>query len=98
VQVHSWRDLRLLEYNGYDMADDVDGSKGTTGVLFVLGGSPITWQSQKQKVVALSSCEAEYIAATTAACQGVWLDRLLLDLLESGGAVASILMDNKSTI
>uniref|UniRef100_A0A0A8YEE6 Uncharacterized protein n=1 Tax=Arundo donax TaxID=35708 RepID=A0A0A8YEE6_ARUDO len=31
----------------------------------------------KQRVVALSSCEAEYVAATFAACQGVWLARLL---------------------
>jgi hypothetical protein len=42
--------------------------------------SVITWQSQKQKVVALSSCEAEYIAAATASCQGVWLSCLLAEL------------------
>jgi hypothetical protein len=50
------------------MAGDVDDRKSTTGVLFFLAQNPITWQSQKQKVVVLSSCEAEYVAATTAAC------------------------------
>jgi hypothetical protein len=55
------------------MAGDVDDRKSTSGILFMLGGNPVTWQSQKQKIVALSSCEAEYVAATTAACQGVCL-------------------------
>ncbi|KAJ1274877.1 hypothetical protein BS78_05G093200, partial [Paspalum vaginatum] len=44
------------------LAGDLDSRKSTSGVLFFLGDSPISWQSSKQKVVALSSCEAEYIA------------------------------------
>ncbi|KAK1643694.1 hypothetical protein QYE76_061499 [Lolium multiflorum] len=55
-------------------------------------------QSQKQRVVALSSCESEYIAAATMACQGVWLGRLLGDLLGSAPLVADLLVDNKSAI
>uniref|UniRef100_A0A0A9FXX1 Uncharacterized protein n=1 Tax=Arundo donax TaxID=35708 RepID=A0A0A9FXX1_ARUDO len=55
------------------MAGDVDTRKSTSGCIFFLGCSPISWHSLKQRVVALSSCEAEYIAATSAACQGVWL-------------------------
>jgi hypothetical protein len=50
-------------------------------VLFNLGLSPITWQSSKQKVVALSSCGPKYIAAAAGACQVVWLARLLKDLI-----------------
>jgi hypothetical protein len=50
------------------MAGDVDDCKSTTCTLFSFGDSPVAWQSQKQKVVALSSCEAEYVTATTAAC------------------------------
>jgi hypothetical protein len=38
-------------------------------MLLFLGRSPICWQSEKQRVVALSSCEAEYISAATAACE-----------------------------
>lgn len=59
----------------------MDTHKSTSGVAFFLAGNIITWQSSKQKVVALSSCEAEYIAAATAACQGVWLARLLNDMI-----------------
>jgi len=44
------------------MAGDVDGRRSTSDVLVFLGGAPIAWQSLKQKMVALSTCEAEYVA------------------------------------
>jgi hypothetical protein len=59
---------------------------------------PISWQSTKQRVVVLSSCEAEYIAAATAACQGVWLTRLLSELKDTDVEVPVLRVDNKSTI
>jgi hypothetical protein len=65
-------EINILGFSDSDMAGDIDDSKSTTGVVF-LGGNPVTWSSQKQSVVALSSCEAEYIAGTTTACQAVWL-------------------------
>jgi hypothetical protein len=80
------------------MAGDVDTRKSTTGVFFFLGDNPVSWQSQKQKVVALSSCEAEYIAATTAACQGIWLARLLGDFREEEPKAATLMVDNQSAI
>ena len=89
---------KLVGYCDSDMAGNVDDRKSTTGVLFFLGSSPITWQSQKQKVVALSSCEAEYIAATTAACQGVWLARLLGDMNKVAPGGVTLRIDNKSAI
>jgi len=53
--------LELTGFSDSDMAGDVDGRKSTSGILFFLDGCPISWQSQKQRVVALSTCEAEYI-------------------------------------
>jgi hypothetical protein len=88
----------LNGFSDSDMSGDVDTQKSTSGVIFFLGDSPVSWQSQKQKVVALSSCEAEYIAATTAACQGVWLARLLGDLIGEGTKTAMLKVDNKSAI
>ncbi|CAM8951267.1 unnamed protein product [Rhodiola kirilowii] len=88
----------LMGYCDSDMAGDVDDRKSTTGVFFKLGQSMITWQSQKQKVVALSSCEAEYITATTAACQAIWLARLLSELLKTEPKCVTLKVDNKSTI
>ncbi|XP_050908478.1 uncharacterized protein LOC127122131 [Lathyrus oleraceus] len=43
-------------------------------------GGPISWCSKKQQVVALSTCETEYIACVLSACQAVWIMNLLLDL------------------
>jgi hypothetical protein len=89
---------KLMGFSDSDLAGDQDDRKSTSGVLFFLGDSPISWQSTKQKVVALSSCEAEYIAAATAACQAVWLAQLLAEI--SGSAVSKpvLRVDNKSAI
>jgi hypothetical protein len=88
----------LMGYSDSDLAGDLDNRKSTSGVLFFLGKSPVSWQSTKQRVVALSSCEAEYIAAATAACQGVWLARLLSELKDSEVRVLVLRVDNMSTI
>ena len=88
----------LLGYNDSDHGADVDGRRSTSGTLFFLGGNIITWQSQKQKVVALSRCEAEYIAAATTACHGVWLARLLAELKGEEAGTVTLKIDNQSAI
>jgi hypothetical protein len=89
---------QLTGYSDSDHAGDTDDRKSTSGTLFFLGGSPVSWQSQKQRVVAISSCEAEYVAATTAACQGIWLARLLGEMLNEEPLQPKLLVDNKSAI
>jgi hypothetical protein len=90
--------VKILGYSDSDMAGDVDDRKSTSGVAYFLGQSPVSWLSQKQKVVAQSSREAEYIAAATAACQGVWLRRLLGDLMNKEEERVVLNIDNKSAI
>ena len=58
----------------------------------------MSWVSQKQKIVAQSSCEAEYVAAASAACQGVWLARLVEELLGCESVKFKIKIDNQSAI
>jgi hypothetical protein len=91
-------DLGILGYSDSDMAGDVDDTKSTSGMIFFLGDNPAAWSSQKQRVVALPSYEAEYIAGTGAACQGVWLRRLLEELIGTKVVVPRIKMDNQSVI
>ena len=67
-------------------------------MLVFLGSSPISWLSQKQKVVALSTCEAEYVAATIAACQAVWLRRLLDELTGVEAHPPALMVDNQPAI
>lgn len=66
--------------------------------MFFLDNNLVTWQSQKQKVVALSSYEAEYIATATATCQGVWLGHLLAELRGEEPAAFNLKVDNQSAI
>jgi hypothetical protein len=80
------------------MVGDVDDRKSTSGGLHFFGQCPISWQSTKQKIVAMSTCEAEYVAATPAACQGVWLKRLLGELLDRDDGAMELHVDNKSAI
>jgi hypothetical protein len=91
-------EIKLLGYSDSDLAGDVDDRKSTSGSVFLLGNSLVTWVSQKQRVVALSSCEAEYIASANAACQGIWLSRLLGELLGIQAPKVKLLVDNKSAI
>jgi len=88
----------LLGFSDSDFAGDVEDRKSTTGVAYFFGNSLVTWTSQKQKIVALSSCEAEYVAAAAAACQGVWLSRLIADMMGTKEAPVKLLMDNMSAI
>lgn len=52
---------------------DEDDGRSTTGHVFYFADCPITWSYHKQETVALSSCESEFMAATGAAKQAIWL-------------------------
>jgi hypothetical protein len=88
----------FVGYSDSDHAGDIDTSKSTSGILFFLGKCLVSWQSVKQQVVAMSSCEAEYIAASTACTQAVWLARLLGDLLGRETRAVQLMVDSKSAL
>ena len=54
--------LKLKGFVNVDLAGDIDNRKNTIGIVFTLGGTTISWDSNLQKVVALSTTEAEYVA------------------------------------
>ena len=87
-------------YTDADWAGDVDGRKSTSGYIFLLSGGAISWRSQKQKCVALSTTEAEYVAMASAAQESVWLRQLIAELTNSSTAEAPSLIyeDNQSAI
>ena len=63
-------------------------------MLVFLGSAPISWLLLKQKVVALSTCEAEYVAA----CQIVWQRRLLGELTGAEAYPPTLMVDNQPAI
>ena len=88
----------LSGFSDSDLGGSVEDRKSTGGMAFYLDESLITWVSQKQRCVALSSCEAEFMAATTAACQGIWLQRVLSQIMNIKAGLVVLYIDNKSAI
>ncbi|XP_052478408.1 secreted RxLR effector protein 161-like [Gossypium raimondii] len=59
----------LIGYTDSDLAGSIDDSRSTSGYVFHLGSGAASWSSKKQSVVAFSTTEVEYIAASYAGCQ-----------------------------
>ncbi|RVX11466.1 Retrovirus-related Pol polyprotein from transposon TNT 1-94 [Vitis vinifera] len=72
--------LKLQCYVDADFAGDIDSRKSTTGFVFTLGGIAISWASNLQKIVTLSTTEAEYVVATEAGKEMIWLHGFLDEL------------------
>ncbi|KAK5666022.1 hypothetical protein QVD99_8737 [Batrachochytrium dendrobatidis] len=70
----------LTGYCDADWAGDVDSRKSTSGYAFFIGNGCISWRSTKQTSVAVSTMEAEYIAAATATRELLFLRTLLKEL------------------
>ena len=81
-----------------DWASDVNDRKSMSGFVFMLGGAAVSWSSKKQTSVALSSTEAEYIAAAHATKEVIWLRRLLTDLGLDLNSPTTLHIDNQSAI
>ena len=64
-------------YTDTDWASDTFINRFTTGYVFMSAGGPIAWGSRKQSIVALSTYEVEYIAASYISCVATWLRNLL---------------------
>ena len=72
--------MKLWGYVDADFSSDIDSRKSTTGFAFTLGGIAISWASNLQNIVTLSTTEAEYVAATEAGKEMIWLNGFLDEL------------------
>jgi hypothetical protein len=75
-----------------------EGRKSISGYVIVCGGGPLTWSSKQQTIVALSSCEAEYIACAHCARQIVWLRSLFEELGFAQSDPTLLRCDNQGTV
>ncbi len=88
----------LIGYSDADWAGDVNNRKSTSGYVFKFGNSVITWSSKQQRTIALSSCEAEYIAVSSACQEALWLQKLLNDVGVPQNNPVTIFEDNQGAI
>ena len=75
-------EFRLQGYSDSDWVGSVTDRKSTSRCCFNLGSGMISWFNREQTIAALSTTEAEYMAACLACTEAVWLRKLLLGLFD----------------
>jgi len=91
-------DLTLHAYTDADWARSVDDRKSTSGGAFFMGSRLVSWFSKKQSSIALSTAEAEYVAAASCCTQLLWMMQTMQDFQITCTPPISILCDNTSAI
>ena len=87
-----------LDIEGYidaDWAGNISDRKSTSSYFTFVGGNLVTWRSKKQKVVALSSAEAEFRGMVKGICELLWLKRLLTEIGFAPSSEMDLFCDNK---
>jgi len=81
-----------------DWASDASDHKSISGYVITMAGGAVSWSSKKQTSVALSTAEAEYIAATHVAKQVLWQRSLFMELDFDIPTTSTIFTDNQVAI
>ena len=90
--------LCLSGFSDSDWAGCPTTRRSTTGWIFLLGGGAISWASKKQTCTAMSSCEAEYLALTSAVKEAIWLRNLLEECGSLQREPTILRVDNEAAI
>nr|XP_034923445.1 uncharacterized mitochondrial protein AtMg00810-like [Populus alba] len=88
----------LIGFCDTDWAGSEDDSRSTSGYAFSFGSGAFSWSSVKQNTVALSTAEAEYVSASEATAQAIWLRFVLDNFGEMQAEATSLFCDNMSAI
>eukprot|EP00253_Pinus_taeda_P029105 PITA_29105 len=91
-------EVKLCGFIDADWAGSPTDIKSTSGGIFSIRSTAVSWYSRKQRSVALSSTEAEYMAASLAACEAIWMRKILVGLFGSHLDPTVIYCDNQSYI
>jgi reverse transcriptase-like protein/LTR polyprotein gag-polypeptide-like protein/gag-pre-integrase-like protein/Pol polyprotein len=86
----------IKAYSDSDWGGCLDTSRSTAGWVLTMSGSPISWSSKRQSVVALSSTEAEYMATSETGKEVVWFQYLSEEIYEP--IRIKLYMDNAGAI
>lgn len=91
-------EIELEGFTDADWGGCPDTRRSTGAYVFKLGGAAVSWASRRQTSVALSTCEAEYMAACTAAKEAVWLKEMMCQLGCPRNGAVQIRTDSESAI
>ncbi|XP_071637520.1 uncharacterized protein [Temnothorax longispinosus] len=91
-------DSKLVGFSDADYAGDLEARRSTTGYVYSLANGSVTWSSRRQKMVTLSTTKAEYVAASSAAKEAVWLRHLLCEIGHRCENATTLIVDNQSAI
>jgi hypothetical protein len=92
------KDITLNGYCDADWAGDVNERRSSTGYVFFVGIGAISWNCKRQPTIALSTTEAEYMAATQCTKEAIWLRKLLADVGFVQERATTIMCDNQGCI
>jgi len=98
ISYHPGMKSPLKGFSDSDYAGDKNHRRSTSGVVVMLNDSIISWTSQKQSCVALSTTEAEYVAASAAAREIIGLRNFMEELGFPQREPTCLWIDNQSAI
>jgi transposase InsO family protein len=98
VKFERCQKFKLCGFSDSDWAGSIDDMKSTSGYCFSLGSGVFSWSTKKQETVAQSTAEAEFIAATAAVNQVLWLKKILHDLHLQQNHKIEVFIDNQAAI
>lgn len=88
--------IQLIGYSDSDWANCPNTRRSIGGYAFSLGSGATSWSARKQKTVAASTCEAEYIAAFEATKEALWVRQLLHEIGFTPPSATSVMCDNNA--
>jgi hypothetical protein len=98
IQYNGRSDSGLIGYSDADWAENKNDRHSTTGYVFLIAEGAVTWLSRKQKTVALSSMESEYMALCDSAKQCAWMHTMLKELDIEQKEPTTLCCDNHGAI
>ncbi|KAJ9506997.1 hypothetical protein QJQ45_007064 [Haematococcus lacustris] len=95
-----WPLVGLVGFCDADFAGDLNTRRNTTGFVFTVNGGAMSRSSRRQPIVAVTTTEAEYVSASAAAKEALWLRVLLADFSMGSSTVepVTIMCDDEAAI
>ena len=90
--------LQIQGYTDSDFMSDIDDQKSTSESLFICNDGAVSWKSFKQTVIADSTMEAEYIAASKAVKEALWYKKFAAELGVMSSDAIPLYYDNNDAI